>query len=145
LANELFGKAPYVKGARADINGHKVYAIWTRVYGTSDMINTKGNTMHILRILVEEAPIDADSSDLHPDHVAGIASVLRVAQKEAAEWHMQEIEIWNPHPRTLAAAEMVDPTCRLIHRDSESIASLKWYGNSETSVDWIEADKSGWC
>lgn len=39
----------------------------------------------------------------------------------------------------------VEPTCHLVHRDSESIASLKWYGNSKESIKWLEVDKSGWC
>lgn len=98
--------------------------------------------MHILRIVVEDEDLDLDATDYHPDHIAGIASVLRVAQKEAHDWQMNEIELWNPHPRSLAAALSVDPHAHLIHRDEESIASLMWYGE-EDIIDWQDSEKYG--
>lgn len=141
VANELFGKAPYVKGATATVNGQSVHAVWTRVFGNATPGQTEGNTMHILRIVVEDEDLDIESEDFHPNHIAGIAAVLRLAQKEAHEWHMEEIELWNPHPRTLIAAQSVDSSAELIDRDAESIASLKWYGGSDESVTWLENEK----
>jgi hypothetical protein len=141
VANELLGKAPYVKGATATVNGQRVHAVWTRVFGNATPGQTEGNTMHILRIVVEDEDLDIESQDFSPDHIAAIAAVLRVAQKEAHEWHMNEIELWNPHPRTLMAAQSIDSSANLIHRDTDSIASLKWYGGGEEPVTWLENEK----
>jgi hypothetical protein len=115
------------------------------MYGNADINDVKGNTMHILRIIVEDKPLDIDNTDMSPDHIAGIAAVLRAAQKEASDWHIENIEIWNPHPRTLTAAQQVDHTSHLINRDSESIASLMWYGEKEETINWLEVEKYGWC
>lgn len=139
-----------MKGALATINGHRrVWAIWTRVFLNPDKTEAKDNTLHVLRICIEDEEADANDPDAAHDHVAGIVAVLRVAQKEAAEWKCQEVELWNPHPRALQAAQEIYPQVQLAHREEESVASLKWFedrnGEERMEVDWLENEKFAWC
>lgn len=145
VSNELYGRKPTIKGAIATVNGHRVWAIWTRVWYNPAPAEAKGNTLHILRICVEDEVLDANETDRSLSHEIGIAAVLQVAQKEAHDWKMQEVEVWNPHPRTLKAVFMLDPSAKVVERDSESIASLQWYGDEGGEVVWRENEKYGWC
>lgn len=145
VANELYGKKPQIKGAVAEVDGQRVWCIWTRVWANEDPQRSEGNTMHILRLVIEDDNLDYDGTDHSPAHIAGIVAVLRFAQQQAREWHMHEVELWNPQPRSLLAAQRLDSAAEVIHRDHESVTSLKWYGDEEDEVQWLENEKYGWC
>lgn len=145
VSNELLGKKPLIKGALVTTGSDTVWCIWSRTWTNSDKDQSEGNTLYILRLVVESDNLD-ESKDHKPEHIDAIAAVLGVAQEQAMEWHMAEVEIWNPHPRTTAAAEKLDPEVAIVHREDESITSLKWYGDDdEKSVKWVENEKYGWC
>jgi len=115
---------------------------------------TAGNTLHILRLVVEDetfsdftAASDDGASRVKDSATArAIAAVFGAAQAEAAQWGMHEVQIWNPTSTTLAATRMLDNNATVEHREKESITALNWYGEgSLEDVDWICNEKYGWC
>ncbi|KAF1951496.1 hypothetical protein CC80DRAFT_424774 [Byssothecium circinans] len=158
VGNELFGKKPSIKGAIVGTEeGKRVWAYWTRVWYNENPAESKGNTLHILRLVIEDEGHSSweGSGTQHADehtgdhsHDAAIAALLLMAQREADEWKLEEVEAWNPSSATLAAARMLNPDAEVVQRDQESIASLMWYppheGPVAESIDWIGNEKYGW-
>lgn len=156
---ELHGKAPKIKGAIVGTEtGKRVWCYWTRMWYNKDNSQAKGNTLHILRLVLEDeghsswegtGTRHADGGSNDSSHDAAIAALLSMAQQQAEEWKLEHVEAWNPSSATLAAAKRVDPDAKLIERDTESIASLRWYphhdGPVAESIDWIGNEKYGWC
>lgn len=157
---ELHGKAPKVKGAIIGTEkGKRIWCYWTRMWYNQNPEEAKGNTLHILRLVIEnkgQSSWETSRNGLNgvngvkcDEHDAAIAALLLVAQKEAEEWRMEEVEIWNPSSETVMAAQKIDPDAKVVDRDVESIASLRWYpqhdGPIADSIDWIGNEKYGWC
>jgi hypothetical protein len=148
---EMLGKDPDIKGAYSTtVNGDQVWCIWTRTFGST----ADGNTLNILRFIIEgEQLVRQNENDpivLEPSDQAKAragAAVLRAAQEEAARWEMGNVQIWNPTPLTVLAAKEVEPGAQVIHRDEESIASLRWHGvkADRSKVQWVGNEKYGWC
>ncbi|ORY15630.1 hypothetical protein BCR34DRAFT_508369 [Clohesyomyces aquaticus] len=156
VGTEIHGKAPKVKGAMVGSEkGQRVWCYWTRVFNNANPAETKGNTLHILRLVFEdESGSDWKEDDTkkvteNPRHEAAITAMMLMAQREADEWNMEKVEAWNPSSTTLAAAQKLDPNAKLVHRDMESITSLKWFppreGAVADAIDWISNEKYGWC
>jgi GNAT superfamily N-acetyltransferase len=152
LAKELFDRYPDIKGAMTGEPGSRVWCYWTRVYTNPQ--EDAPNTLHILRLVVEDenfsdfAPATQGGVDKSRDSpvVRSIAALFAAAQSEATKWNMKEVQIWNPTSTTLAAAQVLESTAAVQHREKESIASLRWYGEeSWENVDWICNEKYGWC
>ncbi|KAF7196639.1 Lysine acetyltransferase [Pseudocercospora fuligena] len=153
VANEIHGKVPDVKGAMVgDKKGSRVWAYWTRVWANPQ--ERSPSTLHILRLVIEDdvssdfAPADVETAKSMKDsHVArAISSIFTVAQSEASRWDMREVMLWNPSSAALAAAQLIDPNAAVEHRETESITSLRWYGEgSWKDVDWICNEKYEWC
>ncbi|KAI4763220.1 hypothetical protein E4T52_05915 [Aureobasidium sp. EXF-3400] len=155
VANELYGKSPEVKGAIVGTQeGKRVWCVWMRTWYNSDPQSTKDNTMNILRLVVED-PEYTDSSAASDEGVekakgtyvtSAIASLLAAAQADASEWHMGSVDIWNPTSATLAAAQQLDSAAQVVHREKDSVASLRWYGEgSVDDVQWLDNEKYAWC
>ena len=156
-AKELFDREPKVKGAMAksDTPGERVWCIWTRTYGTEDA----GNTLNILRLVIEgeedfrkqTAEADKDNTSIASQlrkKTEATALVLRAAQHEAAKWGMKDVQIWNPSELCIVAVQQIEPNAKVIHRDEDSIASLRWHGadlGDGVEVDWVGNEKYGWC
>ncbi|KAK3046936.1 hypothetical protein LTR09_011620 [Extremus antarcticus] len=152
VANELFGRHPDIKGAVTGDVGSRVWCYWTRVY--TNPREESPNTLHILRLVVEDesisdfAPATAEgvARQKGSQTVSAMASLLVTAQDEAITWDMKKVQIWNPTSTTLAAVQLLDDKAAVQHRESESIASLRWHGEgSWEEVDWICNEKYGWC
>lgn len=154
VGKELRDKLPAAKGAIVDgPPGSRVWAIWTRVW--SNPKEESPNTLHILRLVTEDEsysdfkPATADVVEkLKNSSVArSIAAIFQAAQREAAQWDMKQVAIWNPTSATLAAAKLIDPNASVTHRETDSIASLQWHGSTGSweDVDWIKNEKYGWC
>jgi hypothetical protein len=153
----LHGKAPKVKGAIVGSEkGKRIWCYWTRMWYNQNPEEAKGNTLHILRLVIEsegqsswETSRNGSNGVTSHQHDAAIAALLSMAQKEAEEWRMEEVEAWNPSSETVAAAQRLDPNAKVVDRDMESIASLRWYPQHEgpvaDSIDWIGNEKYGWC
>ncbi|KAF2813304.1 uncharacterized protein BDZ99DRAFT_438365 [Mytilinidion resinicola] len=160
VGNELHGKSPEIKGAIVGTEeGKRIWTIWTRMWYNNDPTASENNTLHILRLVIEEqGELSLESQGAHnptngsnstPKHAAAVAALLLMAQEEARKWNMAELEAWNPSPAMVFAAQMLDPDAEVVNRDKESIASLKWNLPHEhpvaDSIDWIGNEKYGWC
>lgn len=152
LTKELFDRYPDIKGAVVGEPGNRVWCYWNRVYPNPQ--EDSPNTMHILRLVVEDenfsdfasARAEDVSSVKDSPTVEAIAALLDAAQAEASRWEMKEVQIWNPTTTTLAAAQRLDHTASVEHRETSSIAALRWYGEgSWEGLDWICNEKYGWC
>jgi hypothetical protein len=142
LAKELLNKVPEIKGALIrGQSGQSTWCIWTRVFGKE----RKDNTLYILRIVIEGE--DQTKNQILPEHVQQVAACLAAAQDQAHAWNMYQVEIWNPSPTVVAGIRQLDSSSEIIHRDSESITSLNWYGENPgiDKVQWIANEKFGWC
>jgi hypothetical protein len=156
VGTELHGKSPKVKGAIVGTEeGKRVWCYWTRTWYNEDPSQSKGNTLYILRVVIEDdgssswERSDANPSSSDHKHDAAIAALFALAQQEAEEWKMEEVMAWNPSAATLAAAQKLYSSAKVIDRDLESIASLQWYPSHEGRIadliDWVGNEKYGWC
>ena len=151
----MLGREPDIKGAHVDCEDtSQVWCIWTRTFGSTEA----GNTLNILRFFIQgeedtvrdESEAGGNCTELKTTDQAkihGAAAVLQAAQVEAARWDMKDVQIWNPSPLIVRAARQIEPLTELIHRDDESIASLRWHGEQEdrTKVEWVGNEKYAWC
>lgn len=156
VASELFDKQPRVKGAIVNGGkGSRVWCIWTRTF----VNEADGGTLNVLRLMIEgEEDLEPQSlaedspraslQSTHQQRVIAAASVLRAAQLEAATWSMKDVQIWNPTPTAMMAIKHLGSSASLIHRDEESIASLRWHTPElapGTIIKWVANEKYGWC
>ena len=150
VGQEVHGKVPKVKGAIVgDEIGKRVWCYWTRVWYNEDVSVVKGNTMHILRLVVEDDVSGSKDVGEGDGHSAAIAALLAFAQREAEEWKTEHVELWSPSASAVTGAQILDKSAKVIERDAESIASLLWYpeheGAAADHVDWIDNEKYAWC
>lgn len=152
VAQELYNKKPSIKGAITGSQGQRVWMYWTRVW--ANPAEKSANTLHILRLAFEDeawSGCDAATpatvaSVKDSEIVRHIAALLAVAQAEASSWQMNEVLLWNPASATLAAAQSIDSSTAVVHREEESIASLRWFGSgSWKDVKWEANEKYAWC
>ncbi|OAA66758.1 hypothetical protein SPI_01334 [Niveomyces insectorum RCEF 264] len=176
MTKHIFGLTPTVRGALCctrpsetatagavpaagnnDDDGHRMWMVWTRgYYGGSE--TTEGNTLHILRVVLEDlyddgADADADAAETEKvvtqRHVDAFAALVRLAQAEAAAWMCGSVQLWNPTPAQAVLARRSGLAYEVVDREEESIASLRWNGGGDggsdaTRVDWVANEKFGW-
>ncbi|KAL4893508.1 hypothetical protein BDV59DRAFT_177516 [Aspergillus ambiguus] len=129
---------PVIKGAGDDKSG--VYCTWNRKFGETPA----ENTLFILRWVYNE-PKSAEESQAT---AKAMAAILRRAQFEAHEWDMATVEFWNPTPLLEEAVALVDPSAKVVHREEDSIACLRWMGpdhGPNEDVEWYLNEKYAWC
>jgi hypothetical protein len=156
VGKELHGRVPEIKGAIVGTEpGKRIWCYWNRMFYNPDPLACEENTLHILRLVVEERGTftwEKASADVGMlKYVPAITALFKSAQTEAAKWNMAEVEIWNPNDVTVKAAQNTHLEAKVVHRDTESIASLMWYGERTKDgpvadyVDWLGNEKYGWC
>ena len=149
----VLGKTPTVRGAiwspatsnpgnNGDNNGGRLWMTWTRsYYGDTSPENTDrtGNTLHILRVTVEDEAMAEDTL------AQGFAAVMRIALSEADEWRTSGVEMWESRDlyRRLALKSGLD--FQRVEREETSIPSLLWFGDTREDIEWLESEKFGWC
>ncbi|KAL4801136.1 hypothetical protein BDV19DRAFT_352777 [Aspergillus venezuelensis] len=126
---------PMVKGAGND--DAKVYCAWNRTFGGKP----QENTLYILRWAYDKPSSPAETAKT----VKAMAAILKRAQLEAQEWNMAQIKFWNPPPLLEKAVALLDPTAKIIHREQDSIASLRWCGKTDEHVEWLLNERYAWC
>lgn len=129
---------PVVKGAGND--QARVYCAWNRNFGETP----EDNVLYILRWVYDDPTSPAEEQAM----IKAMASILRRAQHEAHEWNMSKVEFWNPTPLLQKAMTLVDPKAELVHREKDSIASLRWTGSEDglsEDVEWWLNEKYAWC
>lgn len=150
VAKEVHGKVPKIKGAIVgDKVGKRIWCYWTRVWYNEDALIAKGNTLHILRLVVEDDVLGSKNPEGNSDHAKAIAVLLAMARREAEKWKSEHVEIWSPSASALAGARILDDSARVIDRDTESVASLLWYpeheGLAADRIEWVSNEKYAWC
>ena len=154
LVQETSNDCPEIKGAMAtDQQGHRVWCIWTRTFGNRQT----DNVLNILRLVMDSeiatsrqstnAKPNATQHELDQSKVLAVAAILQAAQLEAAKWNMACLHFWNPSPLSVLAAQKLEPSTKIIERDDESIASLRWHGapSNGIKIDWVGNEKYAWC
>lgn len=158
VCDKLFGKEPQFKGAVAGQPGNRVWAIWTHRFYGDPKLETSGNTLYILRLVIENHAAlaatlsrstrtaqEATQFELHAEH---LKNVLQTAQAEAAEWRLSHVNLWDPTPVVEALLERTSVHFTKVDRENEGIASLLWYGEGtgkEDSLEWVGNEKYAWC
>lgn len=167
VGKELHGETPKIKGAIVGAEkGKRIWCYWTRMWYNPNPAEAKGNTLHILRLVIEDSSGEGSSSNMAngagmtngsssmangeaSGQEAAIAALMAMAQREAQTWKMENVEMWTPAPVALAAAKKLDPGVKVIHRDIESIACLQWFpehdGPAADKIDWVGIEKYAWC
>jgi hypothetical protein len=148
---EFLGRTPEIKGAVVGPVGKRVWCYWTRRYADKG----EENTLQVLRLVAEDkGAVNWETERMDTvdrgKYIIYIASLLVLAQQEAAKWDMDHVEIWNPTPVIVEAARRIAGNAALlVDRQVDSIPSLKWYGESSGHVldelVWIGNEKYGWC
>lgn len=149
---QVCGREPKVKGAIAGTEkGKRMWMYWTRVWSSNNPQESRGNTLHVLRLVSEgnDHSTEKDEQVGNTDSEAMIMSLLAVAQDEAKKWNMEQVELWNPSPVTLAAAQRLCPTAKRVEREEESIPSMRWHAKRDgplaESIEWMCNEKYAWC
>ena len=156
--DKLFGTKPRFKGAIAGPPGNRIWAVWThRFYGDPESISS-GNTLYILRLVIENQKILStflsegrklyDNTGQLRMQVEQLKVVLQTAQAEAAEWKLTHVTLWDPTPQVQDLIERTGIQHCKVERQKESIASLLWYGEGrgkEDAPEWIGNEKFAWC
>ena len=150
----LDGRVPEIKGAYIQCSDNsRVWCVWSRFFGNE---SNDGNVLHILRLVIEgekdltleesDTMVNGRISESDSEKAQAIASLLHAAQIEAAEWDMKEVQIWNPTPLAVQSAQKIESRHgQVIHRDEESIASLRWHHEDSANIEWLGNEKYGWC
>ncbi|KAL2262269.1 hypothetical protein VTK26DRAFT_1951 [Humicola hyalothermophila] len=135
----IFGRTPDVRGAVAGEPGKRVWAVWMRGY-YGGLKKMEGNTLHVLRVVVE------DETQPDDELVAGFRAIVQIAKAEAAEWKTQDVQVWNPPPKVKGLIDKTGIEYEFVDRATDSIASLMWYGEEPTAeIDWVANEKFAWC
>ncbi|KAF2094681.1 hypothetical protein NA57DRAFT_25387, partial [Rhizodiscina lignyota] len=150
VCGELYQRSPEVKGAIVGSEqGKRAWCYWVRMNYNEEIGKVEENVLYILRLVVEPA-IDGT-----PEGEKAVAALLKEAQKEAGKWNMEVVSAWNPSEQTVRAASSVTgkdiKDVKIVDRESESITSLRWYGEMgkgqkpKDVVEWIANEKFAWC
>lgn len=158
VCEKLFGKQPRVKGVIAGQPGSRIWAIWTHRFYGDPRCTASGNTLYILRLVIEnqdvagalsshgmEVDLDVEQRD---SQAKQMKNVLESAQVEAAEWNLHDVKLWHPTPSVEALIELTGIQCCKVEREEEGISCLLWYGEDDgrnDTVEWIANEKYAWC
>jgi hypothetical protein len=107
FAKNSFARQPNVKGVIEGQLGNRVWAIWThRFYGDPGSVSS-GNTLYILRLVIENqaagSSISSGGREAFDARQWGfqaeqLKAVLESAQTEAADWGLLNVKLWHPTP-----------------------------------------------
>ena len=144
-ANELGRRRPDIKGAIAQAGESKIWCIWTRVLDDADDKEgeEEGNGLHIIRLVFDLQP----SENAEEEVQRCLEALVREAHREASEWDIRRIDIWNPHPWMVKALQAVTSDESLFTRETDLLPCV-WFESSGDPIDvsWIEIQKYGsWC
>lgn len=113
----------------------RVWCIYTRAFDREK----EDKVLNILRLVV-----DMDENDDDARVLIGVKAVLLEVQREAAEWGLHHVDVWNIAPVIEQAALELEPSSTVEPRE-DSIACLMRYGHlkSATTVEWVANEKFG--
>ncbi|KAI0802823.1 hypothetical protein GGR55DRAFT_691912 [Xylaria sp. FL0064] len=153
--NHLFGKQAPVKGAITGPLGKQVWAVWTRRYYGPHDSESSTNVLYILRLAVEgdrsanqPLSINVKEVGLPKDQVVYFEAVFQAAQTEAAEWHLDHVQLWEPSACVQHVISSSNITHAVVERQDDSIASGLWIDadtDAGTQPVWISSEYYAWC
>ncbi|TVY80945.1 Lysine acetyltransferase [Lachnellula suecica] len=123
--------------------GSRIWIIFSRVFYGPLSDPKSGNNLYILRLVAEDAAA-ADTEE----NARRLKSVLEIAQGEAKEWGVGGVSVWNVSDAVKTLLQRTGLQYTTVDRESESIASLMWYGEGRgdvESVEWVGNEKYAWC
>jgi len=143
MTSHIFSGAtpPRICGAATQNRGpgQRIWAVWSRSYYAGRDFPEK-NTLYVLRIKVEDWTLPRD------ELIQGLKGVLGVAQQEAGEWWVGEVQIWNLEERIEELLRETGMEYEAVEREEGGIPSLMWYGEEgEDEVEWVANERFGWC
>ncbi|KAK2067231.1 hypothetical protein P8C59_000989 [Phyllachora maydis] len=150
MTTHIFGRTASVRGAVVALPPapapRRVWAVWARGY-YGGLKRAEGNTLHVLRVAVED---EAARPTTPAELAAALGAILAVARAEAAAWHVQDVQLWNPEPAVRAAIAACGVPYAVVERQTESIPSVMWYGQAEggqgePELEWVANEKYAWC
>jgi hypothetical protein len=143
MTEKLFGHSPAIKGAITGEPESRVWAVWTRMYsGPVDKTDSE-NTLHILRLVIENGSATETAANAKK-----LKSILELAQQQAKDWHSGHVELWNPTSYVKSLVKSLGMKHSEVSREQDSIASLRWYGPGSggvENIEWLGNEKHGWC
>ncbi|KAL9029779.1 MAG: hypothetical protein Q9196_002021 [Gyalolechia fulgens] len=149
VCKKLFGKQPHIKGALVGQAGYRMWAIWTHRFSGSPDDASSENTLHVLRLVIEnQANPGTSQGSPFERQVEQMREILLAARHEAAEWNLHRVMMWGPTPLVSNLVKRTGIQSRTVDRDHEGIASLLWYGEGsgkEDTLEWLGNEKYGWC
>lgn len=141
MTSQLFSRVPSVRGCLVGPEGRRVWAVWTRNYYSPKAEDARKNTMYVLRFVIED-----EANTGMEELVAAFQAIMGMAQREAEEWRVGRVDMWNPGPLLTEVIKRSGIECAWEDREVDSIASLMWYGEgSAQDVEWIANEKYAWC
>ncbi|KAI3538724.1 hypothetical protein CABS01_13312 [Colletotrichum abscissum] len=141
---QIFSKKAVIKGVITGVAGKQVWATWVRRYyrhpdpHSIESADDK-NVLYILRLVVEgdetankprEANITISMKD-YAEQAAALKAVMQAAQAEAADWRLDQVQLWDPSPMVKSLLDQSDLDAVYVERQSHSIASLLWFEDGE--------------
>ncbi|KAK1635772.1 hypothetical protein BDP81DRAFT_430271 [Colletotrichum phormii] len=140
----IFGNEAAAKGAIAGVPGKQVWAIWVRrYYGHPDHHSGEDaddpNVLYILRLVVEgdetanntrEGNFTAPMED-YADQAVALKAVMQAAQAEAADWRLDQVQLWDPSPMARCLLGQSDLNAVVVERQTHSITSVLWFEDGE--------------
>jgi GNAT superfamily N-acetyltransferase len=158
ICQYLFKRRPIVKGAMSGKRGNRIWAIWARAfYGSLEDVNS-GNSLYILRLVIENQDIlmrytkqnikSLEDEKHYNMQVENLKTVLHAAQAEADHWKLQCVQLWNPTDQIQQLVDRTGIQYRKKYREQEGVCSLLWYGEGKGTsdhVEWICNEKYGYC
>lgn len=140
----IFGKKAVMRGTIAGVPGKQVWAIWVRrYYRHPDDHSIKGaddkNVLYILRLVAEgdetaNKPREGNFTtpmEGYAEQAAALRAVMQAAQAEAADWRLDQVQLWDPSPMVKSLLDQSDLDAVHVERQSHSIASLLWFEDGE--------------
>ncbi|MCJ1280203.1 hypothetical protein MMC21_008030 [Puttea exsequens] len=144
VCQKIFGKVPQAKGAIAGDRGCRVWAIWVHRYYIHPDSASEDSTSYILRFIVENQTPTAAQIEIQ---VRSVKKILHAAQTEAAKWNLHCVKLWHPTPLLRELVGLSGLAYRLVEREKDNIACLKWFqeGIGEPdNVEWVLSEKYAW-
>jgi GNAT superfamily N-acetyltransferase len=143
---KLFGKYPKVKGAMAGEVGSRVWVIWThKFYGKPDNLEA-GNTLYILRLVIEKQGPEGNVIAKDREAVKEkLRIVIQSAQDEAREWKLQSVKLWDPTPLMRELVQEMGIEFSDVEREDAEIASVMYTEvGKEDNIEWLANEKFAW-
>jgi GNAT superfamily N-acetyltransferase len=147
ICRALIGRAPKVMGAMAGKPGSRVWVIWTHKFDGKPGDDKAGNTLYILRLVIEKLGPEGNVAAGDREEVKeNLRIVIQSAQNEAVEWKLQGVKMWGPSPLVRELVQEMSIEFLDVEREDDGIASLMLNeDDGKDSLEWLANERYAWC